>query len=443
MGYALEHLSFGARQEIAMRIITAPRLERGAIIWGVCPYHAEGTPGNSFNYDVGKDVAFCFSCHGTGDLIDLWAMSEGRDARDKEVFKDFARRYGRDEGYPRPASAAAPPRPVNAVPSWTPEPVRTPAGQWQAKAAEFVRHSVARLAQNEGARKMLKRWGLKDGTIRACGIGWNDRDKYPPASGWGFPEEVKADGKPVKLSLPQGLVFPWARLGQTLRVQVRRDEAGNQPRYHHVRGGSNVMYMFGHANMRAWVVVETVRDAALCWQETHGLGMGAVAVCSASARPDAETHAVLQRAEIILVALDTDQAGAANKKFWADTYPQSLRWPVPPRYGKDPGEAVGRGMDVSGWLSAGIPDHAAAEILKQRKDEYLLKVRFNDLVKSYAMGVSPDGRGGVVVAEGSASQGIIAEVTAAAARPELLPAVYAGRYLPGRMSDSRPYNLVR
>ena len=87
---------------------------------------------------------------------------------------------------------------------------------------------------------------------------------------------------------------------------------------------------------------------------------GVIALGNAQARPDAETHQALKEAGLILVSLDSDQAGAREAwGFWKRTYPNAKRWPVP--IGKDPTEAKQAGLDLRAWVMAGLPDEPNQE----------------------------------------------------------------------------------
>jgi DNA primase len=101
-------------------------------------------------------------------------------------------------------------------------------------------------------------------------------------------------------------------------------------------------------------VVESELDAILIHQEAGDL-VGVVAMGSAQAKPDRETHEHLARSSRILLCLDADEAGArAARRFWRPTYGDGKvrRWPVP--LGKDPGEALGKGLSVRAWIEAGL-----------------------------------------------------------------------------------------
>jgi len=79
-----------------------------------------------------------------------------------------------------------------------------------------------------------------------------------------------------------------------------------------------------------------------------------VAMGSAQAKPDRSIHNALTNMEMILVCLDSDDAGAkASWKFWLVTYGmKAKRWPV--IKGKDPSEARQNGLDLRDWIIAGI-----------------------------------------------------------------------------------------
>ncbi|MDD2212185.1 MAG: CHC2 zinc finger domain-containing protein [Syntrophomonadaceae bacterium] len=49
--------------------------QKGHKAWSLCPFHQEKTP--SFSIDEDKNRAYCFSCHWSGDRIDLWLAANG------------------------------------------------------------------------------------------------------------------------------------------------------------------------------------------------------------------------------------------------------------------------------------------------------------------------------------------------------------------------------
>ena len=103
----------------------------------------------------------------------------------------------------------------------------------------------------------------------------------------------------------------------------------------------------------AVVIVESELDAILLNQEAGDLA-GVVAMGTATAKPDTATHEALTRAACVLVSLDTDTVGAkAAWAFWPATYGErAKRWPTV--HGKDASDARLNGLDLRGWIVAGI-----------------------------------------------------------------------------------------
>ena len=100
------------------------------------------------------------------------------------------------------------------------------------------------------------------------------------------------------------------------------------------------------------LLVESELDALLLNQEAGDL-CGVVAMGSAQGKPDVKTHEALTRAEMILVSLDSDDAGAKAATFWTETYgTRAKRWPTV--QGKDASEAWASGLDLRAWIRAGL-----------------------------------------------------------------------------------------
>jgi hypothetical protein len=99
--------------------------------------------------------------------------------------------------------------------------------------------------------------------------------------------------------------------------------------------------------------VESELDGLLLNQEAGDLA-GVVAMGTAQAKPDRITHEALTTAAVILVSLDTDDAGAkAAWAFWPENYGGKVkRWPC--IGGKDPSDARANGLDLRTWITTGI-----------------------------------------------------------------------------------------
>ena len=122
--------------------------------------------------------------------------------------------------------------------------------------------------------------------------------------------------------------------------------------------GSTSAAMMPEEPCQVLVVVESEFDAILLKQEAGHLA-GMVAIGSASARPDKRAFEILRDAELILVALDSDDQredgqnpGAKESQWWMQHFPQARR--LPPIEGKDPGEMWANGIKLAEWVRIGI-----------------------------------------------------------------------------------------
>jgi hypothetical protein len=334
---------------------------KGDELWAHCPFHSERTPGGAFSYNPELDAAKCMSCGTQGDLIAIYCALQGYALDSADGFREFRDTYAKDtatRNTPRPASTPA-------KREWSPKEIAAAPTAWHERAGAFVEHSCERLEKDRSVQEELAEWGISMETARACRIGWNNQDKAVPRPAWGLPELINQQtGKPKKLWLPKGLVLPMFAHGRVVKIKIRRPEPatswGADLRYWEVPGGeNNRFHVYGRPEWRAWVLVETERDAVLVWQSVRHLRIGAMGMGGAAKRPAGTVADILRGADLVLLALDTDNAGAANSwKFWIEEFPQAIRWPVPPSMGKDVGDAVrDHGLDVGAWVRAGIPSH--------------------------------------------------------------------------------------
>ncbi|MCX5827601.1 MAG: CHC2 zinc finger domain-containing protein [Deltaproteobacteria bacterium] len=237
--------------------------------------------------------------------------------------------------------------------TFTPKEPAPPPATWVSKATAFLKMARTALWTDAGseARAFLCGKGLSDDTIKKSGLGWSALDYYRTRESWGLPTELKENGTPKKLWLPSGIVIPCFVDDIFLaRLRVRRPEG--KPRYILIPG-SDTRPMILNPDMEAVVLVESELDSILLRQEAGDLAT-IVALGSVSAKPDATTHDLLNRAQIILLALDSDDAGRKSSwSFWNDTYGRKVkRWP--PIEGKDPSEAWQNGLNVREWIIAGL-----------------------------------------------------------------------------------------
>lgn len=217
---------------------------------------------------------------------------------------------------------------------------------WRQKSRKIIEHCAKVLFTDRGesVRAFLADRGITEKTMQRARLGLNTKDRHWNRIEFGLSDDV--DKKCVWL--PAGLVIPTFHEGEPARIRVRR--FSGDPRYVVMTGSGGQLMRYGH-NV-AVLVVESELDAILCSQAAGDL-VAVIALGSASAKPDAETDRELKQCQRILLALDYDQAGAAQTKWWTRTYGEKVkRWPVP--HGKDPGELKSLGVDARSWILAGI-----------------------------------------------------------------------------------------
>jgi len=237
---------------------------------------------------------------------------------------------------------------------------------WTDKATAFARHCHAALMADQKTLGWLAARGIDAAAVKRFGLGLNvgedGKDIFRPRDSWGLPEKLKEDGvTPKKLWLPQGLVIPLVQENRAVRLRIRRPEG--EPRYY-VVPGSSMQQILIRPKAPVIVVVEAELDA-MAVAAAAPEKVGVLALGSSSPRPDATAMASLSRAMQILVALDFDQAGAGawdarlrtkgrpDAWCWRHAFRTAVRWPTPD--GKDPGEAVAAGVDLTAWVMAGLP----------------------------------------------------------------------------------------
>ncbi len=264
-----------------------------------------------------------------------------------------------------------------ATPAWEPVVSADPAQLWGEKGLAFVEHCERALGSVPEVLEWLALRGIPEASARRCRLGFHPggaegKPAYRPLSAWGLSGPLKKDGKEQKLVLLPGLVIPYFDpvSGRLQKLKVREFPCTPWPewaagdKYREIKGSNQRYSIYGQGRDVA-VVVETELDAILLAERVGDLA-ACVATGSAQRRPDAAAAAVLREARLILNALDGDDAGAkAAWTWWAQHMPNARRWPVPKRYGKDPGDLARAGVDVRLWVEAGISRHAPALLSPQ------------------------------------------------------------------------------
>ena len=299
----------------------------------------------------------------------------------KAAFNAVGRGYTGNYIQARYAPAGSHKQPVNQ--KFEPVQRDEPVLAWQDKAMEFVNRAHHALLADEDGLKYLADRGISLKTVKRFRLGWHQGEKdktcaFRPRKAWGLPEIInKKTGRPKMLWIPRGIVIPCFRGNGLHRVKIRRpneDLTTEKDVKYYVLPGSGMEVFSAGSSTAVAVIVEAELDAMLIAQEAGNLA-GVVALGSASMRPGSSVFYALQKCQRVLVSLDYDDAGLgkAGWQWWRDNFSSAVLWPVPA--GKDPGEAWEKGIDISAWITAGLPS-------SQRMDAKALGYKTPDHITS-------------------------------------------------------------
>lgn len=298
------------------------------LLW---PEHKSGAAGGRF---------LCRGCGAQGDAVEFL-----------RVFQNLTYREACEALRLEPRRAVCHAAGKGTARGWSPEPERLPAAEWMERAAHFVATCTGGIEAGPGLETLQGR-GLSPETARALGIGWNSADRYDRRADWGLDEEANPEtGRPRKVWLPRGLVLPIRRKAGVTALLIRRADwkpKDDLPKYWQVKGSGNGCYVIGKPGLPV-VLVESVLDAVLIWQEARDL-VAAVALTGSTKKPDAQTTDFLRNSPGILWALDFDEAGRKASAWWREHFPGMRTWPC--AAGKDPGEMLKVGIPIRQWLEA-------------------------------------------------------------------------------------------
>jgi len=242
-------------------------------------------------------------------------------------------------------------KPKSSKEAWKPKKIASPETSWISRASSLLEWAEGQLHSGKFETEIdrLGKRGIHRETIKNSRLGWNPTEVWVSRDRFGLPEELKDNGKPKKVWVPEGLVIPCFRDGALKRIKIRQPQ--NDPKYV-LLSGSAVCSMILGDHPKTVIVVESELDAILVHQEAYDL-VTLIATGSANIRPDAEAADILKNAEHVLISLDYDEAGGRESwKWWLQNFPNAKRWPVP--RGKDPSEAYQNGLDIRTWIMAGI-----------------------------------------------------------------------------------------
>ncbi len=241
---------------------------------------------------------------------------------------------------------------------WKPRTASWPGESWQVRAEGFLAECADTMSASQAGQDYARSRGLEPDTLRQLQIGWNAADLFEPRAAWGLPAEETCNGHNKRVWLPAGLVIPSRRAAAVHALKVRRTNWTPDdpwPKYVAV-SGSVPGLVLGCSPGLPIVVAESEIDAVLIWQEARDL-VGALALGTASGKPDDTTTAILRAAPRILVSLDVDRAGETAWPWWRQHFPNAVPWPS--AQGKDIGDMVGTPGLIRAWVQAAFLEPAA------------------------------------------------------------------------------------
>jgi len=245
---------------------------------------------------------------------------------------------------------------------------------WRQKGMEFVDKCHQALLQRKMSITYLLGRGISMRAILKHKLGFHEGEErngrpyqmtFRPWPSWGLRDEKKESGQYRCIKLPAGLVIPYIVDDHLRSITIRLVKPSRtEPKYDCIKGSIKEHFLI-NPEARAFVVSEAQFDA-IAVDDAAGDLVGAIGIGSTGVRPDMRSAAALDQSLCILGAQDNDpprlnpktgrmeSPGADACRFWFENYPKKFkRWPVPE--GKDPGEAVGKGVDLRLWIMAGLP----------------------------------------------------------------------------------------
>lgn len=258
---------------------------------------------------------------------------------------------------------------------------KEPSLLWQERALAFTNWAHHNLINNPTQLSMLHERMINMETIIKYRLGFcmnhkkgQSKDFFINRSSWGLSEELKENGKSKKLWLPSGFVIPTFDLcGKVLKLKIRRldwHENDKLPKYVEIAGSMQKPSFFGQSHKPSAILVESEFDAIIIQQEAGDL-CRSIALGGAAKKADAATHQLLKNIPQILYALDFDEAGKKQYRFWRQSYRNLRAWPVP--ITKSPGDALKNGICLRQWVSDGISEYKSL-LIKEFVNEKQMQI---------------------------------------------------------------------
>jgi DNA polymerase-1 len=227
--------------------------------------------------------------------------------------------------------------------------------RWYDGTINLLERANAYLRLSANAKNaLLETRGIAFDTAEGYGLGYVPLPIALDREAFGLLPKLDADGRMRSLLVPPGITIPIQNDKVLQGLQIRRDKPWHDTRYFTLPGSKLLPMTFAGESTDTVIVVESYLCGMLVHQETGGRYTVA-ALGSAAVRPRGKVDDLIRRAHTVLVALDSDGAGAMQAwQYWMARYPNATRCPVPPSYGKDPTEAHFGGLDLLEWIETGI-----------------------------------------------------------------------------------------
>lgn len=296
-----------------------------------CP-HCGGE--DRFMFWLERNRYWCRQCDAKGDSIQF--------CRDFQGLSFFEARNKIHRESPQPT-----PKPKKNIST---EQSKSSPQIWQSKAKIFLTTSHQRLLIDHTAIELIQKRGLSLDTIKAYQLGWNPIKSFQQRAEWGLEEKQKQKW----ICLPTGIVIPCFNNDVIQKIKIRKPqwkEGDLYGKYYEIPSTKNVLPIFECGSTEIVIIVESEFDAMLIMQEAKDL-CSCLALGGAQKRPDSYLQTWLKNKQLILFALDFDEAGKKEYIYWEKRYPNLRPWPVPEE--KSPGDYHVKGGCIREWVLSGI-----------------------------------------------------------------------------------------
>lgn len=209
--------------------------------------------------------------------------------------------------------------------------------KWQSDSEKLIRVAQSYLLGPNGKERvsyLIYKRGLHLDTIQQRRLGW----------------------LPAKEHMPSKLLIPsYDSRGHLIRIRFRIDKPGpGQERYRLSKGSNpDSPYPLGVSSAKPLMLLESELDAILVAQEAgEHVGVLGMGTTGTKLNP-AMIRYLTNKTPIILVSLDNDRSGRDKTTALISELPNAIDWPVPAKYGNDPGEAWKR-VNLQEWVQVGL-----------------------------------------------------------------------------------------